>query len=156
MLLQAVLLPETDDDRRGAERQPVNQPSTLRGDRVGARDVYVRDLSETGFSVTTDTRLTLGSTVTIGLAGHGRATARVVRQVPGGYGCEFLSPITAGTVTGAFRTDTVIQLTSSEPVELPFADPAIERYPGAVRVGVIVGGAALLWGGIIWGVVALL
>jgi hypothetical protein len=115
MLLHAVMVNEDNDDRRGAERQAINQPSTLRGDR-GAHDVYVADLSETGFSVTTDSRLAIGSTVTIGLAGHGRA-----------------------------MNDTVIQLTSSAPLEAPFAEPEIQKLPGAVRLGVIVGSSALLW-----------
>ncbi|MBB3694677.1 PilZ domain-containing protein [Sphingomonas sp. BK580] len=144
MLLHAVMVNEDNDDRRGAERQAINQPSTLRGER-GAHDVYVADLSETGFSVTTDSRLAIGSTVTIGLAGHGRAMARVVRQVPGGYGCEFTAPVSSAVVASAFRTDTVIQLTSSAPLMAPFADPEVTKLPGAVRLGVIVGSSALLW-----------
>jgi hypothetical protein len=153
MLLPAILLPSDSDDRRSAERQAINQPSTLRDERSRATDVYVRDLSETGFSVATDSRLEIGSTVTIGLPGRGRATARVVRQVTGGYGCEFVEALGRAEVMQTFRGGTVIQMTTSAPVIAPLAEPEIRRLPGAVRLGVIVGGSALLWVGIV-GVIA--
>ncbi|PZQ61714.1 MAG: hypothetical protein DI544_03525 [Sphingomonas taxi] len=156
MLLPAVLVPSDQDDRRSAERQAINQPSTLRVDTAQARDVYVRDLSETGFSVATDLRLELGSVVTIGLPGRGRATARVVRQVRGGYGCEFTEALGRAEVMQTFRGGTVIQLTMSEPATLPYPEPEVKRLPGAVRVGVIVGASAALWGGIGWLVVSVL
>ncbi|MEH3102535.1 MAG: PilZ domain-containing protein [Sphingomonas phyllosphaerae] len=148
MLIPAILLPSDSDDRRSAERQPINQPSTLRDAREEATDVYVRDLSETGFSVATDSRLEIGSLVTIGLPGRGRASARVVRQVPGGYGCEFVEALGRAEVMQTFRGGTVIQLTSSAPISHPLPEPQITRYPGAVRLGVIVGGSALLWAAI--------
>lgn len=154
MLLQAQLVPEEQDDRRAGERQTINQPSTLRNDSQ-ASDVYVRDLSETGFSVATDMRLALGSTVTIGLPGRGRATARVVRQVNGGYGCEFVEALGRAEVMQTFRGGTVIQMSTSEPMVAPLPEPEIELYPGAVRVSVIVGLSGLLWAAIARGVSAL-
>lgn len=154
MLLQARLVPEEQDDRRAGERQPINQPSTLRNDSE-AGDVYVRDLSETGFSVATDMRLALGSTVTIGLPGHGRATARVVRQVTGGYGCEFTEALGRAEMLQTFRGGTVIQMSTSEPMVAPLPEPEIKRFPGAVRVGVIVGASGLLWAAILRAVSAL-
>lgn len=155
MLLQAQLVPEEQDDRRFGERQAINQPSTLRSDAAHAADVYVRDLSETGFSVATEMRLALGSTVTIGLPGRGRATARVVRQVTGGYGCEFTEALGRAEVMQTFRGGTVIQMSTSEPMIAPLPEPEIQRYPGAVRVGVIVGASGLLWAGIFRAVTAL-
>jgi hypothetical protein len=154
MLLQAVLLSD-DDDRRTAGRLSINQPSTLRDESRTACDVYVRDLSETGFSIAADATLALGSTVTIGLPGHGRAAARVVRRVTGGYGCEFFEPLSTQAVRLMFRGDTVIQLGSSEPIEMTLPQPDIVKLPGAVRIGVIVGSSALLWVGLVKAVVAL-
>lgn len=156
MLLPAILVTSDKDDRRSAERQPINQPSTLRDEHSRACDVYVRDLSETGFGVATDLRLEIGSTVTIGLPGHGRATARVVRQVPGGYGCEFTEALGRAAILQTFRGGTVMQITSSTPVTVPLPEPEVERYPGAVRVGVIVGTTALLWIAIMRAVAAIL
>lgn len=156
MLLPAILLPSDSDDRRSAERQPINQPSTLRDHASRATDVYVRDLSETGFGVATDSRLEIGSVVTIGLPGRGRATARVVRQVPGGYGCEFVEALGRAEVMQTFRGGTVIQMTSSAPIEHPLPEPDVARLPGAVRLGVIVGGSALLWAGLVKAVASLL
>ncbi len=156
MLLPAILLPSDTDDRRSAERQPINQPSTLRDERAHASDVYVRDLSETGFSVATDSRLEIGSTVTIGLPGRGRASARVVRQVSGGYGCEFVDALGRAEVMQTFRGGTVIQMTSSAPMVAPLPEPVIRRLPGAVRLTVILGGSALLWAGIVKGLTSLL
>ncbi|VXC85031.1 PilZ domain-containing protein [Sphingomonas sp. 8AM] len=156
MLIPAILLPGDSDDRRSAERQTINQPSTLRDERAEATDVYVRDLSETGFSVATDSRLELGSMVTIGLPGRGRASARVVRQVTGGYGCEFNDPLGRFDVLQTFRGGTVIQMTTSAPIAHPLPEPEIQRFPGAVRIGVIVGGSALLWAGVVKAISALL
>jgi len=156
MLIPAILLPSDSDDRRSAERQTINQPSTLRDERAEATDVYVRDLSETGFSVATDARLEIGSMVTIGLPGRGRASARVVRQVTGGYGCEFNEPLGRFDVLQTFRGGTVIQMTSSAPIAHPLPEPEIQRFPGAVRIGVIVGGSALLWAGLVKAISALL
>ncbi|WP_294198405.1 PilZ domain-containing protein [uncultured Sphingomonas sp.] len=156
MLLPAILLPSDSDDRRSAERQPINQPSTLRDHEARATDVYVRELSETGFSVATDARLEIGSTVTIGLPGRGRASARVVRQVSGGYGCEFVEALGRAEVMQTFRGGTVIQLTASAPFTPALPEPEIARFPGAVRLGVIVGGSALLWAGIIKAIASLL
>ncbi|WP_341207076.1 PilZ domain-containing protein [uncultured Sphingomonas sp.] len=156
MLIPAILLPSDSDDRRSAERQTINQPSTLRDERAQANDVYVRDLSETGFSVATDSRLELGSEVTIGLPGRGRASARVVRQVPGGYGCEFNEPLGRAEVMQAFRGGTVIHMTSESPIMPPLAEPEIQRFPGAVRLGVIVGGSMVLWAGVVKLIAALL
>jgi hypothetical protein len=149
MLLPAILLPSDSDDRRSAERQAINQPSTLRDEAARATDVYVRDLSETGFSVATDSRLEIGSTVTIGLPGRGRATARVVRQVTGGYGCEFVEALGRAEVMQTFRGGTVIHMTTSGPMVAPLPEPEIRRLPGAVRLSVILGGSALLWAGIV-------
>lgn len=146
MLLQAVLVPDDEDDRRSAERTSVNRPSTLRDATQAACDVYVRDISGTGFNVATDAQLTIGSDVTIGLPGHGRATARVVRRVAGGYGCEFARPLASTSVAQTFRGDTVIRLTSSAPIVHPFPEPVIARWPGVARVGVVIGGSAALWG----------
>ncbi len=156
MLIPAILLPSDSDDRRSAERQTINQPSTLRDDRAEATDVYVRDLSETGFSVATDSRLEIGSMVTIGLPGKGRASARVVRQVAGGYGCEFNEPLARAEVMQTFRGGTVIQMMTSGPVAHPAPEPEIKRFPGAVRLGVIVGSSALLWAGLVKAISALL
>lgn len=146
---QAMLVPVTEDDRRSAERQEINQPSTLRDGTATACDVYVRDLSETGFSVTTDATLTIGSLISIGLPGQGRAPARVVRRVQEGYGCEFMQPLTSAALMQTFRGATVVQLSSTDPIIIPLAEPEIRRFHGAVRVAVIVGSSILLWGMII-------
>lgn len=156
MLIPAILLPSDSDDRRSAERQTINQPSTLRDERAQANDVYVRDLSETGFSVATDSRLEIGSVVTIGLPGRGRASAHVVRQVAGGYGCEFTEPLGRAEVMQAFRGGTVIHMTSNAPIAAPLPEPEIERLPGAVRLGVIVGGSVVLWAGVVKVIASLL
>jgi hypothetical protein len=155
MLLQAVLVPEPKGDRRSSERQVVNQRSTLRGDSRVACDVYVRDLSPTGFSVTTDGTLAMGSIVSIGLPGYGQADAQVVHRIVGGYGCEFLQPLGMEAVQRAFRDNPVVPFTSDERFLAPVAEPVIARWPGAVRVGTIIGLSAALWAGIAMGIAAI-
>lgn len=150
MAVHAVLVSRFDDDRRAAPRQDVNRASTLRDESSYASDVQVRDLSETGFSVETPVPLAIGSTVSIGLPGHGRATARVVRPVEAGcYGCEFATPLTQAALARMFDGDTVVQLSVADPLPAAGVGEDARRLPGAVRLLAIVGGSALLWAGII-------
>jgi hypothetical protein len=82
------------DDERTADRLPVNLDGTLRQpDDQRPVDVVIDDLSATGFRMTCGERLPVNAVITVGIAGLGRHTARIVRAIDGQYGCRFLTPV---------------------------------------------------------------
>ncbi|MFS0773306.1 PilZ domain-containing protein [Sphingomonas sp. 1P08PE] len=91
------------DEERASDRQPVNLDGTLRKqDDHRPLDVMIEDLSSTGFRMSCGEPLALDATVSIGIAGLGRHTARVVRSAAPYYGCRFVSPVDiAGIDTAA-------------------------------------------------------
>lgn len=82
------------DDERAADRQTVNLDGTLRQeDDCRPVDVTIDDLSATGFRMTCAERLPVNAMVSVGIAGLGRHSARVVRSSGEQYGCRFLVPL---------------------------------------------------------------
>lgn len=136
-----------EDDRRvGGERLPVNANSTVRGTDRMPRDVLVEDLSATGFRFRSPERFAIGSGLHLGLAGAGRAQARIVRVEADAYGCEFTVPLTTAQLAGAFSGGSVLtrDFAGTQTMTLlPYED---RRYPGAARLLVLAAGAALSWG----------
>ena len=155
MAISATLIIETTDDRRSADRRPVEGASTLRTASRQPHDVVVEDLSQTGAAIRADVTLAIGDMVTIGLPGCGQAAARIVRADPSGYGAEFLAPLSAAEVKLSFGVDPVYVLDRPLVPGAVLDEPAVERWPGAVRIAVILGATAALWSAIITTALAL-
>lgn len=135
-------------ERRYDERRIIEKPSTLRRANNLAMDVVVHDLSSAGCRVALRQKLDLGAIVELGLASAGRSKARVVRQGEDSYGCEFLEPLTPAALANAFRHDTVAHWPLGDAWRVEQPDDASwqePKWPGAVRVAIILGGAALAW-----------
>ena len=103
--------------RREDDRAPIQQPSTL---RVGnaPHDVRVEDLSPTGFAFSSDVPISTDTIVHVGLAGAGRASARIVWRTGTVYGCIFEPALTAAQIEDAFTRspdDTVTALAARVP-----------------------------------------
>jgi len=94
MALIARVYRSDPDERRRAERYPVEVGGTLRGSDGEPLDVLVYDLSMTGFRMETTATLDLDAPIWIGIAGAQVNAAVVARRGPNGYGCEFVTPIT--------------------------------------------------------------
>lgn len=98
--------------RREDDRAPILQPSTLRVSDAPL-DVRVEDLSPTGFAFSSNVPIPTDTMVHVGLAGAGRASARIVRRTGTVYGCIFEPALTAAQIEDAFTrspSDTVTTL----------------------------------------------
>lgn len=138
-------------DHRGAARHEVALEATLRDNDRRPHDVVVEELSKTGFLVPAVAQLSPGEQVTIGISGIGMCHARVVREAEGGFGCEFLHPLSEDELAEAIVTK------PAEPVPLPLPLPRLsyseasdaevidDRWPWRVRVWSLIGLAAVFW-----------
>ncbi|MDP1028072.1 PilZ domain-containing protein [Sphingomonas sp. KR1UV-12] len=140
------------DDERASDRQSVNLDGTLRQqDDHRPLDVMIEDLSTTGFRMSCSEPLTLDSTVTIGIAGLGRHTARVVRSAAPYYGCRFVVPVdisgadaipSSGNIVAAdFGRGSPAAFFTQEDVPLDAVELRIRQFRGPI----IVAGLLVPW-----------
>lgn len=140
------ILRKRDHDR--AERVAIERPSTLRDHLRQPIDVVINDLSSTGFLLSTELNLKIGSTVSIGLPGLGSHQARVQRSDGKRYGCTFLTPITDAEVKTASVANTLVhaafrtQITEADLIQ---DENAVRRLALPVRITVILGSSLALW-----------
>ena len=139
----------TDDRRFGADRITIDKPSTVRADDLSPRDVVVEDLSSSGFRFRSDDGLRVGSTIFVGLAGGGMAQARVVRVNDDQHGCEFERPLTGAQLQSAFNSPTVLAVSFPVRYGSTVIAEREEKWPGAVRLSILLGGTALCWAALV-------
>lgn len=89
------------DDRSGA-RHVVELEGTLREHDFAPRDVFVDDLSVSGFRMATSSELQIGAEFSIGFGGIGSRTARAVWRSDVSYGCEFDQPLSYSDIATVF------------------------------------------------------
>lgn len=146
MPLVATLFNVPTDERRGAERRPVERDTTLRASDGQPRDVLIRDLSGDGFLVETDVLLAEGDVVRIGLPGIGTREARIVRSPQANlYGCSFLVPLDQATAARAFEVEALVagQFPSLPAPEFP--EPHVEPWSRRTRMLVLIGATSAAW-----------
>ncbi|UZK68175.1 PilZ domain-containing protein [Sphingomonas sp. S1-29] len=150
MQFAATLYLEADEGSRVAARRPVDHESTLRDHSGTPHSVKVTNLSVSGCFVETSLALEIGQPIRIGIAGVGAIPSHVVRRQGSGFGCEFDTPLSDAQVEHAFTESTVVQHPAVGVGPLPAGndgeDIEIGRWPGAVRVGLLVGLATAAWG----------
>lgn len=144
MLLATVQVVE-DDERRSFDRKSIERVTTLRGANARPTDIIVRDFSADGFRFTSSKRFAIGNIVRVGLAGAGISDARIVRRAGDDYGCSFLTPLTPQRMAEAFSSANVVDMHSAAATE-GFPEPAIDKWPGSVRMAILVIAPVLLWG----------
>lgn len=119
--------PLAKDKRRAARRKlRLELPTRLGGD--GTR-VLIHDLSETGLMLQTVAELAVGEVFELELPEAGPSSARVVWARDMLYGCDFLSPVSRGTVSAA-----LLRAPYEEPAETETADhgpAAPQRAPAS-------------------------
>lgn len=148
-MTNAVTRPIQDpSERRDHDRRVVHSDSTLR-DHVGhPHSVLVRDLSTHGFAAECDCELAIGTIITLGVPGFGSAQAVVRRRdAQGGYGCQFIAPLSQVAFIRAFGEPNVVvapfrtMLAQQE----EFLEPAATTWSSAARLRLILGGSSILW-----------
>lgn len=145
------------------DRVSLDRAGTLRDVARQPLDVVVDNISSTGCLVSTDADLPNDTLVTIGIAGLGTRSARVVRQETSGYGLAFLEPASEGEIRAAHSAETLVRgpfVASVTTSRAQFAAPSPvitdERLPYRTRVQIIVGTSLALWALIGFGVTAFL
>jgi len=137
-------------ERRAFPRRTVDQASTVRGDDDLPVEAVLRDVSATGFSIRSDAPLAVGTRVRVGLPGVGQVKAKVRWATDSAYGCEFARLLLPTQLSAAFASDTVVD-GRFPTILLPaheFAEPQIEKWPAAIRFGMMIGVSCALWAGI--------
>lgn len=95
--------------------------------------------------------LRLHQEIWIGLTGAGVNAARVVRQTPDGWACEFLQPISEGQYRAALvARSTVAAAPWTSPRPEGQTEVAVKRWPLAARAAFIIGSSLALWTAIYW------
>ncbi|MEH3047523.1 PilZ domain-containing protein [Sphingomonas adhaesiva] len=148
------------DDARGAERRQVELDGTLRGPAHTPHDVLVSELSANGFRVPVTGALSVGARITLGLNGVGARAARIVRRAgEDQYGCEFVSPLTPGELAAALNAEPAELIRFPQTAMVVPADalpePDVGRFPGPVRLAILMGGGLIAWGATIAAAIAL-
>ncbi|MEO9131889.1 MAG: PilZ domain-containing protein [Sphingomonas sp.] len=150
MALIARVYRSDPDERRGAERYPLEVGATLRRPEGEPIDVLIYDLSLTGFRMETPEALDLEEPVWIGIAGTRVNTALVARRGPTGYGCEFVTPITLVQLKAVLSPGRVVHELEWREEELAWPeddsqfDSTAGKYWLALWLVIIVGGAFAL------------
>ncbi len=145
-----------EQDERIADRQTVNLGATLRRDDQRPVDIMVDDLSATGFRMFSDEPIAIDATVTVGIAGLGRHTARVVRRDGQHYGCRFVVPLAIDAVDVTAPAQTIVRAefgTVAAPPAHNWHDAGLEEPPldalelriRQFRGPIIVAGLLLPW-----------
>lgn len=143
---------------RQAARLPIQAGATVRDDSARPLDAEVVDLSTTGCLIVVDGVVAVPSDISIGIAGIGRVSARIVRRNGQRYGCAFDQPLSDAAVLAARAVQTVVPFAAAVEI-LPTgandteALPEFRRLPMRTRLFVIVGASLALWGVVVTGVV---
>ncbi|MES3100247.1 PilZ domain-containing protein [Sphingomonas faeni] len=97
-------------ERRADTRVSLARTGTLRlADAPSSREVRIADLNRDGCRVESILPLSIDQAVTIGIPGIGQNAARITWVGQWDYGCQFDTPLPAGSVTAAM-TDNVHDL----------------------------------------------
>jgi len=108
---------------------------------AGSVAIVVRDLSTTGLLFESQAPSAIGERLRIELPQAVSAAAKIVWQNACSYGCELEASLSRGAVSAA--------LLKGEPQarldEQSGGAGAADRWPKPTRLGLIVGGSALLW-----------
>lgn len=135
-------------DRRADERTPIERAAVLRIDGQ-AHAIEVDNLTRDGCKIRTTLDLAPGLMVTIGLAGVGTVSARVVWRSASGYGCAFEQSLPAGAVTAATRNN--VAHLGELTLDVPIVMPAQVKWSRRRSLALVAGASALLWVGLIGG-----
>jgi hypothetical protein len=133
---------------RSSPRREVQIDGTIRPSDAPI-DITITDLSETGFgAVLDDLPLEHGAYVAIGTQSLGVRNARVIWSEGARHGFEFVVPLRPADVIEAKDADNVVAIGAPSHAaifEPPFPDPEVAKWPGWIRVTLILALGAAGW-----------
>jgi hypothetical protein len=133
--------------RREDDRAPILQPSTLRISDA-PHDVRVEDLSPNGFAFSSTVPIPIDTIVHVGLAGAGRASARIVRRADKVYGCIFEPGLTSAQIEDAFTRssrDTVTTLAARASAIAADGEILQPQLPFVTRIALLALASLMGW-----------
>jgi hypothetical protein len=139
------------NQRRTRSRAIVAQASTIRAHSTMPVDVHVEDLSQDGFCFTSDVTIPTGTIIGVGLAGAGRASARVAWHDGERHGCVFHPALTNMQIKSAFSHSLDAPAVAELPSSVWGRQPAVaksrvtSRATPFVRCMLIGTASALCW-----------
>ncbi|WP_010217962.1 PilZ domain-containing protein [Sphingomonas sp. PAMC 26621] len=137
---------------RAAHRIPAARPATLRNADRQPIDIFIENLSVVGFGMSTTADLSLGTFVSLQLAGIGRRDVRIVRRLGLSYGCEFVAPLDASELASAVGAGAVLSgKFGADDASVSGRSPSTRFHPLG-RVAVLLMVNLVLWSTIVWGV----
>jgi hypothetical protein len=110
-------------------------------------DIEIVDVSVSGAAFLTRADVTVGTEISIGIPGLPLSQATVVRQIDGGYACEFSRAISPALLDQAGRQNIVgwPKAPQRAPQPAEAAEPVVEKWPGVVRVPTAIALGAIAW-----------
>jgi len=129
-------------DRRISNRTRVGRKAVLRFSD-SFQHIELDDLTGDGCKIETDADLEVGSNLTLGLAGIGRTSARVVWRSGDTYGCLFEAPLSPSSVAAANR-ENVGYLFGVSPAGEEASTHEF-KWSARHRLLFIIGSSTLLW-----------
>ena len=119
--------------------------------------VVIHNLSTTGLQIETTEKLKIGERFDVVLPESGATEVGVVWATDNFFGCEFVKPISPGTVSAALLSspakspsafEASPEASDDDVYDLDFEihDYVDQKYPLRTRLLIIVGSAASLWG----------
>lgn len=141
------LLATLQDYRRSEERRSTDADVTLRIDGRPL-DALIANISVSGCLFVCAAPLEVGDAATIGIAGIGRRSARIVRAAGTRFGATFDTPLTPSEIEAAVAmpNETVVSLSLPITGLLINADePSATRLPAAARLVITITLTAATW-----------
>ena len=151
-------LPNDLADDSAEKRDAVRRTLQLKVAAKSASDlpsVVIHNLSTTGLQIETTEKLKIGDRFDVELPHSGATEVGVVWATDNFFGCEFVKPISPGTVSAALLSspaktpasaETAPEAADDDIFDLELYDYVDHKYPLRTRLLIIVGSAASLWG----------
>ena len=99
------IIAEIHSDARRSLRRTLKLTAHVEA-RADTNGALIHDISETGLRIETDAQLIPGEILLVELPFVGVIEARIIWQKDSGYGCEFIAPVSQGTVSAALLKST--------------------------------------------------
>jgi PilZ domain len=142
---------ERVSESRRSPRRRLRLSTSVATHPNGTLAIVIQNLSATGLLFESHVQFEVGEELSVELAREVSANGRIAWRRGNLYGCEFDMPLSQGAVGAALLKGEARSATQERERIIEGDD----RWSGSVRLGLILGGSALLWAIITWAVTAL-
>ena len=167
MSFPAIIIREESSERRDEDRWRVRLGARWLDNSPEERSLTILDLSTSGFLLETDQPLKAGSFLIVEMPGEVSKICKTVWNSGKLYGATFSEPLSDNELQDLISSSSVVWpsfgggrpttsiMQPDDPSSEIFDDPRIdegEKFPVAIRLIIVVGASAALWGIIGFGI----